>query len=134
MAQKKFKKNNKFKKFKHHNKDNKNLRNTKNNHKINTKHNKKHRSSKLSISRLFYKIKKFIRKNPVFCSVSSMIFAIILVRLAFLDKLFGRSLIELRLWIIFFAIIFFMIGLISIKVWMRNHVSDFNMNFTHKRR
>ncbi|MDD4662594.1 MAG: hypothetical protein PHR48_01840 [Candidatus ainarchaeum sp.] len=63
-----------------------------------------------------------------------MVFAVILVRLAFLDTLFGKNFVELRLWIIFFAIVFFIIGLISIKVWMRTNVPTKNIHFTHKKR
>lgn len=97
-----------------------------------SQHHQKH--SKFSIGKLFYNIKRFVRKNPIFCSVTSMIFAVVLVRLAFLNSLFGRNLIELRFWIIFLAIVFFIIGAVSIRVWMKNNVSNFNMNFTHKRR
>lgn len=100
-------------------------------HHIGQSHNK---HSKFSIGKLFYNIKRFVRKNPIFCSITSMIFAVVLVRLAFLNSLFGRNLVELRFWIIFFAIVFFIIGAVSIRVWMKNNVSNFNMNFTHKRR
>jgi|GEM_PF-4015104 len=95
-------------------------------------HHKK--SPKSNIKNIFYGTKHFIRKNSIFCSIISIVFAVVLGRLAFINTFFGKSMSELRYWLVFFAILFFIIGIVSIKVWIKNHVSDFNLNFTNKRR
>lgn len=86
------------------------------------------------LSRLFYKSNRFVRRHPIISAVGSIVLSIFLLRVAFSDNLFGNNVSEFRLWFIFFAILIGIIGLISLKVWFSNNVSDFNAQIKWKNR
>jgi len=75
---------------------------------------------------LFYGFNRFIRKNPVVSSVIGILSSIVLIRISFLDELFGNNITEFRVWFIFLAVILGIVGVISLMIWIRNNVSDFN--------
>ena len=81
-------------------------------------------SKKFNYKRTFYLWNTFVRKHPLISAVTSIVLAIMLVRLYFLDFLMGKNLTELRLWFMFFAVLFGLVGLIALKVWFRNNVSN----------
>jgi len=82
---------------------------------------KKHKNSTL------YGLKNFVRKNPLISAVGSILFSIILVRVFFSNTFFGNEVSEFRLWFLFFAIVLGIIGLVALRVWFKNNVSNFNV-------
>ena len=91
-------------------------------HSRSRRHRRLHHTHKPSIASRFYSIRNFVRRHPVFSSVTSIIAAIVLVRISLSDTLFGSNVSEFRLWFIFGAIILGIIGLISLKVWFKRKV------------
>jgi len=87
---------------------------------FNQRHYKKHSP----INSLFYKINRFVRRYPILSAVFSIIISIILFRFAWIGNLNKFS--EFRIWIFLASIIFFIVGIIAIRVWMKNNVSNFN--------
>ena len=84
----------------------------------------------------FYQMRRFVIRHPVFSAVFSIILSIFFIRISFLDVLFGNNISEFRLWFILGAIVLGIIGIISLKVWYKNNVSNFNVqaNLNWKRR
>jgi len=91
------------------------------------KHHNYHNHSRFSIGRIFYKIRRFVRRSPIFSAVFAIVLGIILLRISYLDVLFGRNVTELRVWFMGVAILMGIIGIIALKVWFRNNVSDSNV-------
>lgn len=83
----------------------------------------------------FQTFNRFVVRHPVVSSVGSMILAVILLRVILSNQLFGNDVTEFRLWLIFADIVLFFVGLISLKVWFKNNVSDRNTqhNFRWKK-
>ena len=74
----------------------------------------------------FNKANKFIRENPILSAILAMISSIILIRISFSNTLFGNNFSEFRLWFLFFAVVFGIIGIMAINIWIKNNVSNFN--------
>ena len=78
------------------------------------------------VGSLFYKVRRFVVKHPVFSSIISIIAAIILFRIGMGSTFFGNDLSEFRFWFLFFAVILGIVGLIALKVWFKNNVAKLN--------
>ena len=78
------------------------------------------------ISTIFYRTNRFFHRHRIISPLLCIIGSVILIRLALSEKLFGNSITEFRLWFIGFAVLIGIIGIISLKVWFRNNVADFN--------
>ncbi len=75
---------------------------------------------------IFYKINIFIRRYPIFSAILTIFLSIFLIRVSLSDNLFGNDVSEFRLWFLFFAVVLGIIGIMAIKVWFSNNVSNFN--------
>ncbi|HLD15252.1 MAG TPA: hypothetical protein VJB94_01595 [Candidatus Nanoarchaeia archaeon] len=71
---------------------------------------------------LFKKLNWFCRRHPLISSGGSILIGIILLRAFFNNNLFGNNVTEFRMWVLFFSIVFFIVGLIAIKVWFYRNV------------
>jgi len=93
-------------------------------HKRQRRFNRFHKNHKRHspISTLFYRINRFVRRHPILSSVISILIGIFLIRAFFMNTIFGNKITEIRGWILFFAILFIIIGLIALNVWFRRNV------------
>jgi len=73
----------------------------------------------------FQQLNWFCRKHPVISAGGSVLIGIILMRAFFSDSLFGNNLNEFRAWILFVSIVFFIIGIVAFRIWLRRNVPDF---------
>ncbi len=75
------------------------------------------------ISRVFYKFNRFVRRHPILSAVFSILISFILIRSIFVNNLFGIKVNnEFRIWIFIIALIFFIAGILALKVWFRRNV------------
>lgn len=105
------------------------MRHKRHKYKLHKKYNSKHKSYRRSSSAasFWYKANKFVRRHPIFSSIGSILLSILLIRISFLNTLFGNNISEFRLWFLFLALLIGIVGIFALKVWFRNHVSNFNV-------
>lgn len=73
---------------------------------------------------VFQRLNWFCRNHPIISAGGSILIGIILLRLSFIDILFGNSLSEFRMWILFLSFIFFIVGIIAFRIWLRRNVPN----------
>lgn len=74
---------------------------------------------------LFQKLNWFCRKHPVISAGWSILLGIMLMRASFSNTLFGSDVTEFRMWILFASMVFFIIGVIAFKIWLKRNVPSF---------
>jgi len=97
---------------------------------------KKQFKKRSPLAKLFYKLNRFVRRHPLISSIISILIGVFLIRAVFINSLFGNDMSEFKGWLIFFAILFIIIGIIALKVWFRRNVPSLftkhNVNWRNK--
>ena len=99
----------------------------------NTRRNYNHRRTsrnnrRRSNYRSFLSIRRLAIRHPIATSLVLIFGAIILFRLSFTNDLLSSG--EFVLWVWLVAAILFIAGLLTLKVWWRNHVSNLTTRHT----
>lgn len=75
---------------------------------------------------IFQQLNWFCKRHPIIASIGSIFLGIFLIRATFSNSLFGNDITEFKIWFIGGGVLFIIVGLFSLKIWIKRNVPTIN--------